>query len=93
MQTRDTAEIYGLLDRGLLKPGMKADVNVIDFDGLWLAPPQMVHDLPSQGRRMIQRGGGYRYTVVSGAVTYENSEPTGELPGKLIRGPQAVATR
>lgn len=87
-QTQDTAKLYGLLDRGMLKPGMKADVNVIDFERLQLHAPEMVFDLPANGRRFIQRVDGYRYTVVSGEVSYENGESTGAMPGKLIRGPQ-----
>jgi N-acyl-D-amino-acid deacylase len=87
-QTQDTARLYGLLDRGMLKPGMKADVNVIDFDRLQLHAPEMVFDLPANGRRFIQRVDGYRYTIVSGEVSYENGEATGAMPGKVIRGPQ-----
>ncbi len=89
-QTQDTARLYGLLDRGVLKPGMKADVNVIDFDRLQLHPPEMVYDLPADGRRFIQRVDGYRYTIMSGEVSYENGEHTGAMPGKVIRGPQAA---
>ncbi|NOT57380.1 MAG: amidohydrolase family protein [Deltaproteobacteria bacterium] len=89
-QTQDTARLYGLLDRGMLKPGMKADVNVIDFDRLRLHPPEMVYDLPANGRRFIQRVDGYRYTIMSGEVSYENGEHTGAMPGKVIRGPQAA---
>jgi N-acyl-D-aspartate/D-glutamate deacylase len=88
MQTRDTAKLYGLEDRGVLAPGMKADVNVIDFDALTIHAPEMVFDLPANGRRMIQKAAGYRATIVSGVVTFENGEATGEMPGKLIRGPQ-----
>jgi len=88
MQTRDTARLYGLNDRGVLAPGMKADVNVIDFERLAIQAPEMVFDLPADGRRMIQRATGYVATVVSGVITYENGEATGEMPGKLIRGPQ-----
>src|SRR5690606_34063285 len=78
MQTHDTARLYGLNDRGVLAPGMKADVNVIDLDRLRILAPEMVFDLPADGRRMIQRAEGYRATVVSGAVTFENGEATGE---------------
>ncbi|MBI3245296.1 MAG: amidohydrolase family protein [Deltaproteobacteria bacterium] len=92
-QTQDTARLYGLLDRGTLAPGMKADVNVIDFDGLQLHPPEMIFDLPANGRRFVQRVDGYRYTIVSGEVSYENGEPTGAMPGKVIRGPQAAPAR
>jgi len=88
MQTQRTATLYGLHDRGVLAPGMKADVNVIDYDRLRILPPEMVFDLPAQGRRMIQRSEGYRATIVSGVVTFENGVETGEMPGQLIRGPQ-----
>ena len=87
-QTRDTAALYGMHDRGVLAPGMKADVNVIDLDGLALAAPEMVFDLPARGRRLVQRARGYRMTVVSGAVVAEDGEATGTLPGRLVRGPQ-----
>ena len=66
----------------------KADLNVIDFDRLCLHPPQVTYDLPGGGRRLVQRADGYRATVVSGAVVYRDGEPTGELPGRLVRGPQ-----
>jgi N-acyl-D-amino-acid deacylase len=90
-QTCDTARLYGLGDRGVLAAGMKADVNLIDFEGLRLHPPEMVFDLPAGGRRFVQRVDGYRYTVLSGVVTYENGEPTGAMPGRVIRGPQRAA--
>ncbi len=90
MQTRETARLYGLHDRGVLAPGMKADVNIIDFDALRIHAPEMVFDLPAEGRRMIQKAEGYRATIVSGVVTFENGEATGDLPGKLIRGPKAA---
>ncbi|HKV00030.1 MAG TPA: amidohydrolase family protein [Vineibacter sp.] len=89
LQTRRTAEVYGLLDRGLLRSGLKADVNVIDLDNLRLEPPVMAYDLPAEGRRLLQRGSGYRATIVAGAVTWRDGEATGALPGQLIRGPQA----
>ncbi|MEQ8377882.1 N-acyl-D-amino-acid deacylase family protein [Parvibaculum sp.] len=85
-QTRDTAEAVGLLDRGLIAPGMKADVNVIDFDRLRLMPPHMVYDLPSGARRLMQEAEGYVATVVSGEVIYRDGKATGALPGKLVRG-------
>jgi N-acyl-D-aspartate/D-glutamate deacylase len=91
-QTRRTAECYGMEDRGVLAPGMKADLNVVDFDALHIHAPEMVHDLPASGRRLIQKVDGYRYTICSGEVIYEDGEPTGRLPGKLIRGPQAAPT-
>jgi N-acyl-D-aspartate/D-glutamate deacylase len=82
----DTARAYGLHDRGELKPGMLADVNVIDFEGLRLYRPEAVHDLPAGGKRLVQRVDGYRYTVKSGEVTFDNGEFTGALPGRLVRG-------
>src|SRR5579885_1054656 len=84
-QTSETAELYGFTDRGLLAPGKKADINLIDFDGLHLHAPEIVYDFPSGARRFIQKVDGYKYTVVSGAIIYENGAPTGALPGKLIR--------
>lgn len=88
MQTHDTARLYGLNDRGVVAPGMKADLNVIDLEKLRILAPEMVFDLPAEGRRMIQRAEGYRATIVNGAVTFENGEATGEMPGRLIRGQQ-----
>jgi len=84
-QTKDTAELYRMRDRGVLAPGMKADINLIDFDNLRLHPPEMVFDLPADGRRFVQRADGYNYTIVSGAVTHERGEPTGAMPGKVVR--------
>jgi N-acyl-D-aspartate/D-glutamate deacylase len=88
-QTKDTAELYGLRDRGVLGPGMKADINLIDFDNLRLHPPEMVFDLPADGRRFVQRVDGYQFTIVSGEVTYERGEPTGVMPGKMVRNSSA----
>ncbi len=82
--TRDTAMAYGLSDRGQLKPGLLADLNVIDFDQLRLYRPEAIYDLPAGGRRLVQRADGYRYTVKSGQVTFEDGESTGapsRLPG------------
>jgi N-acyl-D-aspartate/D-glutamate deacylase len=87
-QTRQTAETVGLLDRGLLKPGYKADVNIIDFDNLKLHPPHLVNDLPAGGTRFLQTADGYTATILSGEVTYRNGKPTDALPGTLIRGAQ-----
>ena len=92
-QTRETAELYGLHDRGVIAPGYKADINVIDFDALQLGEPKMVHDLPAGGRRLIQHISGYRYTIVSGVVTYDDGKPSGKMPGKLIRGRQDNAAK
>jgi N-acyl-D-aspartate/D-glutamate deacylase len=83
---RDTAAAVGLLDRGLLRPGYKADVNVIDYDRLTLRPPRMAHDLPAGGRRLVQDAEGYRFAIVSGRVTYRDGVATDALPGRLIRG-------
>ncbi|MBR0671309.1 N-acyl-D-amino-acid deacylase family protein [Neoroseomonas soli] len=83
--TSDTARAAGLTDRGVLKPGMKADVNVFDLKALSLEPPRMVNDLPAGGRRLLQKARGYVATVVSGAVTYRDGEATGALPGRLVR--------
>ena len=84
--TRDTAELYGLRDRGLLKPGYVADLNVIDFEGLQLHRPEMVFDLPAGARRLMQRADGYRATIKRGEITLQDGEPTGALPGQLLRG-------
>jgi N-acyl-D-aspartate/D-glutamate deacylase len=87
-QTQDTAATVGLNDRGILRPGYKADVNLIDFEGLKLHAPKIVYDLPAGGRRLGQAAEGFRATIVSGVVTYRNGTATGKLPGKLIRGAQ-----
>jgi N-acyl-D-aspartate/D-glutamate deacylase len=90
LQTRNTARLFGLDDRGALAPGLQADLNLIDFEGLRLSAPEMVFDLPARGRRLIQRASGYQATIARGELIYEKGEPTGALPGKLIRGPQAA---
>jgi N-acyl-D-aspartate/D-glutamate deacylase len=87
-QTRQTAELYGLHDRGLLAPGHRADVNLIDLTGLRFSPPRMAHDLPGGARRLVQRAAGYHATFVAGVQTVADDEFTGELPGRLVRGPQ-----
>jgi N-acyl-D-amino-acid deacylase len=86
--TRDTADLYGLRDRGSIAPGQKGDLNLIDLDNLRLEPPEMIFDLPAGGRRFMQRARGYRATVCAGEVTLENDEPTEARPGRLIRGEQ-----
>ncbi|GGC48753.1 N-acyl-D-amino-acid deacylase family protein [Chelatococcus reniformis] len=86
--TSDTAHAVGLHDRGLLRVGLRADVNVIDFDRLAIEKPFIRADLPAGGRRFLQRARGYTATVVAGQVTYRNGEATGLLPGALVRGPQ-----
>ena len=89
-QTRETAEFYGLHDRGLLAPGMRADVNVIDYDHLGVHRPEIVRDLPSGARRLLQRAHGYRATICAGTVTVEDDVFTGALPGRLLRGPRTA---
>ena len=84
-QTAETAALYGFSDRGRLQPGLRADINIIDFDRLRLRPPAMVNDLPAGGRRLVQRAEGYRATVCAGEVTFEEGEATGALPGRLAR--------
>ena len=84
--TSDTARAYGLNDRGRLEPGLLADLNVIDFKALRLFRPEAIYDLPAGGRRLVQRAEGYRYTIKSGQVTFEDGEHTGALPGGLVRG-------
>jgi N-acyl-D-aspartate/D-glutamate deacylase len=86
LQTGRTADVYGFADRGTLEPGKRADVNLIDLDALRLHAPEMVHDLPASGRRLVQRVDGYRATVCAGEVTLESGEPTGARPGRLVRG-------
>lgn len=88
LQTRRTAELYGFDDRGVLAPGWRADVNVIDHDGLRLPGPEMVYDLPAHGRRLIQKAEGYLATVKSGEVVRLDDKATGDRPGRLLRGPQ-----
>ena len=94
-QTHDTARLVGLHDRGLIAVGYRADLNVIDHAALKLHAPQVVYDLPSGGRRLIQKAEGYVATIVAGEVTYRGGEPTGALPGRLLRGateaPMALA--
>ena len=84
-QTSETANFFGLTDRGRLVPGLRADVNLIDFDALKLHKPELVHDMPANGRRFVQRVEGYEATLVAGAPIFERGEHTGALPGKLVR--------
>ena len=84
--TSDTARLYGLGDRGVLAPGYKADVNVIDFERLNLRLPELVFDLPAGARRLVQRADGWVATIVSGELTFRNGEETGARPGRLVRG-------
>jgi N-acyl-D-aspartate/D-glutamate deacylase len=91
MQTFDTARCVGLEDRGTIEAGMKADLNLIDFDELQVEAPEIIFDLPAGGRRLFQGARGYLATIVNGEVIMENGEYTGATPGKLIRGAQAMA--
>ena len=86
IKTRDSASVYGLLDRGVIAPGYRADLNLIDFDALALEQPELVYDLPSEGKRLIQKARGYVATIKSGEVTFEHGEATGALPGRLLCG-------
>ena len=88
--TADNARALGLNDRGVIAEGRKADINVIDYDRLRLHAPEVVYDLPAGGRRLMQRADGYAATVLSGEVVFRDGEPTGRLPGRLVRGAQGV---
>lgn len=83
---RDTAVAYGLTDRGVLAPGLKADINIIDPNAVRLTPPEVIYDLPTGGKRIMQKAKGYLHTFVSGVETLCNDVPTGALPGRLVRG-------
>src|SRR5690606_759989 len=83
--TADTARAVGLQDRGIIEVGMKADLNIIDFDALMVGQPYLVDDLPAGGRRFMQDATGYDATIVSGVVIRRNGESTGATPGRLVR--------
>jgi len=83
--TSETADFYGFKDRGRLQPGLKADVNVVDFDGLRLHSPKMIFDLPAGGRRLVQHVDGYDMTICAGTPIFEKGQETGARPGKLVR--------
>ncbi|MFM8862207.1 MAG: amidohydrolase family protein, partial [Acidimicrobiia bacterium] len=88
MQTHETASLYRLGDRGTLEVGKRADVNVIDLEHLRLFEPEVVHDLPAGGGRLVQRASGYRATIVAGTITRRDDTDTGARPGRLVRGPR-----
>jgi N-acyl-D-aspartate/D-glutamate deacylase len=88
-QCRATAEAVGLLDRGIVAPGYKADLNVIDFDNLGMHRPRLVFDLPAGGKRLLQPSTGYLHTFVSGVEVCTGGESTGATPGRLVRGAKA----
>jgi len=92
-QTSETADFFGLADRGRLAPGLRADLNLIDFDRLQVQKPELVHDMPADGRRFVQRVDGYETTLVAGTPIFESSEHTGALPGKLVRAPSDEPAR
>ena len=92
-QTKDTAETYGLFDRGEIKAGMIADINIIDFEKLNVSLPKMIFDLPKGGKRLVQESFGYLTTIKSGEVVYENGQATGTLPGQVVRGKQISETK
>ena len=85
MQTLETSRLLGIKDRGVLKEGYKADINVLDFENLTLHEPEVLYDLPAGGRRLVQRASGYEYTLVSGQIAFKDGESTGVLNGRLIR--------
>ena len=92
-QTADTAQLYGLNDRGLLKPGYLADINIINLESIGLNKPWLAFDLPAGGKRLLQTANGYDFTIKSGQITFENGNVTKARPGGLIRGPQSMAAR
>jgi N-acyl-D-amino-acid deacylase len=87
LQTEKTAKTYGFTDRGTIEVGKRADLNLVDLEGMRLYEPEMVFDLPAGGRRLVQKVDGYKATVVAGQVTYEDGQPTGARPGRLVRFP------
>jgi N-acyl-D-aspartate/D-glutamate deacylase len=90
--SHDTARAVELNDRGIVAQGFKADLNVLDLEGLHLHAPEVIRDLPTGGRRLMQRAQGYAATIVSGQVVYQDGKATGVLPGRLVRGAQAAPT-
>ena len=83
--TTDTAKAAGLCDRGQIKEGYKADLNVLDWDNVKSGNPYIINDLPANGKRLMQETTGYEFTIVSGIITYAKGKPTGKLPGNLVR--------
>ena len=88
--TRDTAETYGLKDRGRIAPGYRADINLIDYENLAMALPEIAWDLPTGARRVVQRAKGYVATFVAGVQTVDRDQLTGALPGKLLHGARSA---
>jgi N-acyl-D-aspartate/D-glutamate deacylase len=89
-QTSATARTVGLYDRGVIAPGYRADLNVIDFEHLKVHRPTPRYDLPGGACRLIQEAEGYTHTFVRGVEVAHNGQSTGDQPGTLIRGPQAA---
>ena len=83
---RDTAKAVGLNDRGILAPGYKADINIVDLKKMQLRKPEVHFDLPAGGRRLMQYADGYVATIVNGVPIYRDGESTGARPGRLVRG-------
>ena len=79
------AILFDIEQRGYIKEGYKADINIIDYEGLTLHEPEIINDLPAGGRRLVQKASGYDYTIVSGEVAFIKGEATGALNGRLIR--------
>ncbi len=90
-QTRRNARLYGMHDRGSLEVGMRADLNVINLDGLAVEVPVSHNDLPANGARLLQKISGYEATILNGSVTRRRDEDTGARPGRLVRGAGARA--
>ena len=88
--TRDGARLFGMHDRGTLEPGMKADVNLIDFENLQVNHPEMLNDMPAGMPRLMQTAKGYVSSIVSGEVVHENGKETEARPGKIVRSGQAA---
>jgi N-acyl-D-amino-acid deacylase len=84
-QTSETADFFGLFDRGRLAPGLRADINLIDYQRLQMQKPELVHDMPAGGRRFVQKVDGYEATFVAGTQIFARGEHTGALPGRLVR--------
>merc|ERR1719510_1557301 len=90
-QTKEVADLFGLHDRGVLAPGLRADLNIIDFDKLTMEKPRVEHDLPTGASRWMQDVSGYRLTLVAGCTTFKDGRATGELPGRSVRNPKSNA--
>jgi N-acyl-D-aspartate/D-glutamate deacylase len=84
-QTSETADFFGLGDRGRLAPGLRADINLIDYNRLQVQKPILVHDMPANGRRFVQKVDGYEMTLTAGTPIFEKGQHTGALPGRLVR--------